>query len=376
MNTRHVLTAFAVLCFGWFASGCEVDNCKRGQLGCIEGKPDDGECKFGLVARNGKCVEPGSNANGDNNGNTGNNGEDAGRPDGGDNGGGDGGNTGGDDACGGCEGTSICVEKSKECVDFCEAPDELPGAGTVPELISCGGEPDGKGGILDLTFDANCKARCQLDCRWREWFCGEPCDANYCENGGAGLLACQTDCPLLDLACMAEKCREAHGRKCDGAKCKDDKAPDCTGIQCSNECRAGATGNLFDGYCDDGSYTNSASDFCPYGTDCADCGPRREPARPEDRGDLDFGELCPNPWRCDDHTDDNTTNASWCLLVPGGVRGLARCMPDCSEEGEECPSGYGCFQIVEIVDGKEVPVTDRNGVSSKGCFPDDDKVCK
>jgi hypothetical protein len=367
MNTRHVLSAFAVLCLGLLAGGCEVENCKRGELGCIGGNADDGKCKFGLVAKNGKCVEPNGSGNGGNTSNN-NGGEDAG-----DSGGEDGGTSAADDMCGGCEGTDICIEKSRECVDFCEAPDELPGAGDVPELISCSGDPNAAGGQLDLSFEENCIARCQLECRWREWFCGETCTANFCADA-ARLLECQTECPASDKACMGTKCRETRARKCDGAKCSDNSAPDCSDITCSNECDSSdprSKVNLFDGYCDDGSYTNSASDFCPFGTDCADCGPRRGPARPQDEGDLGFGELCPNPWRCDDHTGDNTTNASWCLLVPGALQGVARCMPDCSEKGEECPPGYVCEQIYIMND----PATDGNDVPSKGCFPNKAKTC-
>jgi hypothetical protein len=77
--------------------------------------------------------------------------------------------------------------------------------------------------------------------------------------------------------------------------------------------------------------------------------------------------LCPNSWRCG-HSSNYAVNPAWCLLVPGGVDGLARCMPDCSGEDEDCPQDFECKGI--SLD------PDRNGVKPRGCFPIEEKYCE
>ena len=64
---KQILWATLVLCAALPLSACEeVESCEPGSDGCIDGPPKDGKCKFGLVPKGSKCVEPGSG--GSNNG--------------------------------------------------------------------------------------------------------------------------------------------------------------------------------------------------------------------------------------------------------------------------------------------------------------------
>ncbi len=361
---KHVL--WTVLGTGLVISGAlslsacsEVESCKRGAVGCVDGDPNDGgECKLGLVPRDGKCKEPDGLDN------------DGGKEDGG-------GNNSKDDAgeasaCAPCDAPALCVPERKECIDFCEAPEEVPGSGPDYQQITCGGEKDAMDKPVVLDFAQTCKNTCLVSCRWENWFCpGSKRDcAADCDKPNV-----QAECALpvtgcgSDVTCQKTKCVNirALGCQADAMLCPNSggMAPKCDAITCTNKCadQQSADANTFDGFCDDGAYTFSETDLCPFGTDCADCGPRTGAARPVDVGDIKLGEPCPNSARCAGRSSDYDLNKSWCLDVAGDV---ARCLVDCSGDDERCPTGFKCQ---ELSSSAGTALMDRNGRRGKVCFP-------
>lgn len=363
---KHVLYAALVISgviSSLSLSACsEVESCKPGSAGCIDGPPEDGECKFDLVKRGNKCVEPGS----------------AGDVDSGANGGEDGGDDAGPmSACEPCDEPALCVAERKECVDFCETPEEIPGTGAEFQQITCGGETDPMGNPVVLDFATTCKNTCLLTCRWQNWFCPGPksdCAAE-CDKPEV-----QADCAVPvtgcagDVPCQKTKCTDirALGCRAEAALCPNSMgmAPNCDGVSCSNACAdaQSAQANTFDGFCDDGAYTFSDTDLCPFGTDCADCGPRMGAARPVDMGDIKIGDPCPNSARCTGRSSDYDLNKSWCLDIVGDV---SRCLTDCSGDDETCTEGFEC---VELSNSAGSPLTDRNGRRGKVCYPTPDSL--
>lgn len=363
---KHVLWATLTLSALLPLSGCEVDNCEKNTEGCVGGNPVGGKCKFDLVVgKDGKCVAPGNGG-----GSTGS--EDAGK------------DASADAApmseCPeGCEEPALCVPDRKECVNFCETPDTFPNSGPFVTQVLCGGE--GTDAANALTFAQICANTCELTCRYWNWFCP---DAAY---------NCATECAkpevLMDCmklaADMPAGCgdgTEAEQRECQQTKCEeirnfpckeeagicpinpdkpgDTGTPECGNVVCSNDC----TGNVFDGYCDDGAFSNGATDFCAWGSDCADCGPRRGEPGPLDTGKFKIGEVCSNSFRCEGNTlgegSSVVPNEAWCRQI--GADGNTRCIQDCSTDGEECPEGFECEKL-------NPPYEDDKGREGKGCLP-------
>lgn len=355
---KHVLWAgLATACVITSAlslSACEtVDSCKPGSAGCIDGPPKDGECQFDLVLSDGKCVEPGSASNGGD--------KDSGPMET---------DSGPASACAACDEPALCVPERKECVDFCETPEEIPGTGPKFAQITCGGETDAAGNPVVLDFAQTCTNTCLLTCRWQNWFCdakvscAEECAKPYVQ---ADCALPATGC-INDLACQKTKCTTIRALGCvaDMALCPNGATPSCGDVTCTNKCadQQSADANTFDGFCDDGTYTFSQTDLCPFGTDCADCGPRKGAPRPGiDTGKLKLGEACPNASRCAGRSSDYELNKSWCLDVVGEV---ARCLADCSGDDESCPTGFKCE---ELSNSSGNALVDRNGRRGKVCYP-------
>jgi len=285
-------------------------------------------------------------------------------------------------ACAPCGDQELCVPEVKECVNFCETPDEVPGAGERFDLIVCGGDVKDLGTnekwVLDLA--QSCTNTCLLVCRWQNWFCeaeidcAAECAKSYVQD------KCDADCGAeandpARVACQNAKCVDARKQTCveDSARCPDGKVtPKCEDFSCANECGAGTPddNNLFDGYCDDGAYAGSSTDFCPFGTDCADCGPREGKARPVDTDRIEFGNPCPNSWRCPGHSADHDLNESWCIDV---IAGVARCLVDCSSVGETCAAAD--YECIELKDSSGGPLQDSNGREARVCVPTSQDLC-
>ena len=151
-----------------------------------------------------------------------------------------------------------------------------------------------------------------------------------------------------------------RARGCSKVECAG-KPADCGDVRCSNEC----PGYNFDGACDDGDLESAVSGICDFGSDCADCGPRRGQApRPEPQGGA-----CAFHSGCDgaDLTDLGDARA-WCAEIAPGV---SRCVPDCTSEGETCPEGSACFVLSGVDqdgDGEPDPI-EQGDLKASACFP-------
>jgi hypothetical protein len=315
----------AIVLFPWLTlSACEdVERCQVGTVGCYAGPPDQGSCKLGLVMIHGTCAEPGETAP--------------------------------PLSCG-CHDGAVCTLDGYRCADYCAPLDVEIGTLEPPAPIVCDGTA--------LSFEELCQNRCQIDCRQRADLCGDQaaCDADYCESAEV-LSACRADCggdadPRL---CMALACGTALARACDDLSCPNGDAPACDDVQCRNAC----PGYNFDGVCDDGDLKSAVSGVCLFGTDCADCGPRRgsSPRLQPQGGVCAFHSGCAGA-----NVDDIADARAWCIEVQPGI---SRCAPDCSSPGETCPAGSACFQLSGVDqdgDGAADPIQQGQLLAS-ACFP-------
>jgi hypothetical protein len=132
-------------------------------------------------------------------------------------------------------------------------------------------------------------------------------------------------------------------------------------VQCRNSC----PGYNFDGVCDDGDLKSAASGVCPFGSDCADCGPRRG-AAPSAAAQ---GDACAFHSNCKGASPEDPGAAhAWCIEIADGV---SRCAPDCTDEGEICPEGSQCFELAgpdRDGDGEPDPIEVEERRAS-ACFP-------
>jgi hypothetical protein len=305
-------------------SACgDVERCERGTRGCFAGPPEEGECKLGLVMSNGTCAEPGQVAP--------------------------------PLSCR-CEDGTVCSLDGYRCVDYCQPLDMEPGSVATPPTFSCD--------AAELSFEALCHDRCQLQCRQQEALCADQvaCAPTHCESEPV-LRACQSECGTAEdpKRCMAQLCSETRGLGCSEISCPNQQPPLCDGVQCRNAC----PGYNFDGVCDDGEPKSAASGVCTYGTDCADCGLRRGDApRPQPQGGpCAFHSGCTGA-----DLADIAGASAWCIEIAPGV---SRCAPDCTSEGETCPEGSSCFVLSGVDqdgDGEPDPIKQKDLVAS-ACFP-------
>jgi hypothetical protein len=306
-------------------SACgEVESCKEGAEGCFAGPCiDDRECKFDLV-----CVEK---ANGDSIcGERRRDGFECGRED-------------CDEELGSrcnCEDGELCLPgRPDTCIaTYCEGSPVLPGAlqGLVPG--TCTPMDNQAVDTEPLTYEEACITRCMQNCALTTAFCpGATCDYAACQEEST-LDACQVLCPPVDLGpiqaltCITEACSDVMGTSCAEFDCPGSTEPDCDQITCRNTCAFHD-----DGQCDDGDVFSAAFVDCDWGSDCNDCGPRTGT-----RPDTSFGGLCVTDASCDRYTSELAMNSVWCVQVEGQRNGLQRCVPDCTDEDEECPEGYVC----------------------------------
>lgn len=319
MHTR--LLALCLLAL--LASACgDVAKCERGSPGCLAGPPEGGDCRYGLVLINGACAEPGAEPPAL--------------------------------SCQCGEG-QVCTLDAYSCVDYC-APLELEiGSEPAPEPVSCAPSEG---------FDVLCAHRCLLRCRQLEDFCTDSggCSQEACNSQGE-LAACHSECgnEADGTRCMAQHCTDTLAAGCKDVACPPGKGPNCDQVQCRNSC----AGYNFDGVCDDGDLESAASGVCPYGTDCADCGPRQGAApKPAAQGSAcAFHSNCAGA-----NAADLADASSWCIEIADGI---SRCAPDCSDEGEICPEGSACFELSGVDqdgDGEPDPWVDGDRRAS-ACFP-------
>jgi hypothetical protein len=325
------------------ASACsEVESCKESvELGCINTAPRQDStkpCLFDLVLRGDRCVKPGSD----------------------------------EDLCGLCAEGSLCVPERNTCLNFCEPPAVVPGSGTAPEPIFCEAIDDDNDPNTNpmLSFEEVCTRRCRLQCQRQAQFCpGFECAPGACDRPEVQ-AACLATCPPPavggnDLACLTRECNDVRFARCDSmVTCPNNVAPDCANLTCTNDCMFEGEGLGGDGYCDDGDVVTSTSALCNWGTDCADCGPRRGTA-PEP-GLL--GSLCQYSHNCDGGTESPNDATAWCLELVG-VAGSQRCVPDCSR-GQGCPESFECVQVMAFdeVSQMEQPIIE-GGRTASACRP-------
>jgi hypothetical protein len=320
MRLTTLLLAFAACLAG--ACG-DVERCERGARGCFGGPPEDGECKLGLVMKHGTCSEA-----------------DAVAP---------------PLSCG-CEDGKVCSLDAYRCIDYCEPVDFASGSVQPPPTYSCE--------ATTLSADELCRNRCRLACQQQSALCpGQaPCAESYCDSDEV-LRACRTECDSADdpRACTARLCNETRARSCGEVVCADQRPAVCEDVSCTNTC----PGFNFDGACDDGDLKSAASGVCDYGTDCADCGPRDEPA-PRVQAQ---GGPCAFHSGCDgSNVADIADAAAWCAQVADGV---TRCVPDCTSDGETCPDGSACFVLSGVDqdgDGEPDPI-EQGDLVAAACFP-------
>jgi hypothetical protein len=160
---------------------------------------------------------------------------------------------------------------------------------------------------------------------------------------------------------MAQACSDALATGCKELSCPEQKSPKCDDVQCRNSC----PGFNFDGICDDGDLESAAFGACAFGSDCADCGPRRGQApKPAAQG-----AACAFHSGCAGAKPDDVADAqAWCIQM---APGLSRCAPDCSSPDEVCPEGSSCFTLSGVDqdgDGESDPIV-QHGLTASACFP-------
>lgn len=347
MTTAKLWASLAIASLSW-ASGCsDVESCEPGlDPGCINSAPDDsGNCLYDLVrsADGTRCVRPGSSSPAP---------------------GTDGGSGGGDTGVGSCSCPSgqLCREDGT-CVNLCTPVSNPPTP--APTLLPCRAETG-----TPETFARIARALCYQTCTHRAFYCGGSCDPeSECTQlvaSAAARAACQGN---DDQACAIALCEQARDLPCAQQQCPLGASPNCTGTLCSNNCDMAEY--TFDGICDDGDPSNAISYACDFGSDCGDCGPRRGSAP---AFSLDVGDVCADPAQCGGDLYSVKTSTGWCVPV-ADAQDYARCVPDCSTNGQKCPAGYSCIGIAADEDGPAGPMpqmqfTDYNdGTPVFGCFP-------
>ncbi|HEX6242189.1 MAG TPA: hypothetical protein VFZ61_14865, partial [Polyangiales bacterium] len=317
---RAYVALFALL--AWAPACNEVRKCGRGEPGCLAGPPEDGSCQPGLVVKHGACTEPGA--------------EPAALE------------------CG-CEDGQICTLDGYTCADYCAPLDVAIGTAPPRDQYSC--DPSASAAAL-------CETRCLIRCRaWHE-LCrtSAGCGPESCRSD-AEQAACNQACGSAPdpQRCLAQACNDQLALGCKGLSCPDGSAPQCTGVSCSNGC----SGFNFDGVCDDGDLASAQSGACEYGSDCADCGPRRGAAP----APVAQGEPCAFHSNCAGASQDDLAEAqAWCIEVAPGV---TRCAPDCTGADEICPRGSGCYTLQgpdQDGDGAPDPVV-QGDLTASACFP-------
>lgn len=320
------LAVAAVACLSSVLFACgDVGRCERGSPGCLAGPPQAGGCRFGLTLVGGACAEPSATAPAL--------------------------------SCQ-CEDGEVCTLDSYRCVDYC-APVEVDiGTADPRKAYSCDAS--------ELSFAELCENRCLIRCRQWQELCPSSagCGPDTCRSA-AELSACEQDCEGESdkKRCLAQQCSDVEGQACADVACPAGKAPACDDVQCRNTC----SGYNFDGICDDGDLKTAQYGVCPYGTDCADCGPRRGPSpKPAEQGEpCAFHSGCAGS-----NVDDIAAAKAWCVSIDV-AQGIARCAPDCSLPEKICPEGSACYTLTGIDrdgDGKEDPIA-QGSLTAAACFP-------
>jgi hypothetical protein len=322
----------AVVSMFGMGSCSDVESCARGAEGCIGGAPDvSGNCQAGLVrnAAGTQCVEPGDEGMAP------------------------------VDPCG-CGANELC-RADKQCVNVCVNPTNLPARKPVPPPCRL------PAGETPYTFAEASVALCyQVGIHRAELCPGSSfnpmteCTADAATRA-AGLL-----CPLQNPDCAIALCEAARDRPCAMQQCPPGVQPSCEGVVCSQSCATASF--LNDGVCDDGDLSNAQSGVCAWGSDCGDCGPRRGTAPVFER---DIGDPCTDPRQCGGNSSNIASSKGWCVPTDTSID-LYRCVTDCSQAGETCPSGYECIQLGQDLDGEGVPndpVMDSFGSVAAACFP-------
>lgn len=344
LSSRWLWGALGVF-IGLATTGCAVPQCERGAVGCVDGPVrEDGNCALDLVPQGGLCVRERDLLTGD---------AAAALP----------------DVCGRCDDGLICASDTKKCLDFCAAEDEPPAPVAPPDRILCGGEPQADGeGVSALSFEQTCRNTCELDCRrWKD-LCDAPCEPGACDKADV-LEKCHERCddsdPLASLACIQSICSDARARGCmQGAPdlCPPGQSADCDSVLCANTC----LGAVFDGVCDDGDPASAQTASCAFGTDCADCGPRKSTNEPSSEQERTQGTSCSFHEQCAGFSQDFADNESFCAPVSKTEAGK-RCLRDCSGDEESCPFGAACTTLKSSDDGKVLE--DQAGRKARACVP-------
>lgn len=315
---------FALAVLALLAAACsDVKQCARGETGCLAGPPlESGACRYGLVLINGACAEPGAEPPAL--------------------------------SCR-CPEGQVCTLDAYTCVDYCAQLDQEIGSEPPPAAVSC---------AATQSFETLCEHRCVLRCRQWKQLCADSagCGAESCRSA-AELSACRAECGSDGDAarCLAQRCSDTQAASCAMVTCPGQTRPRCDQIQCRNSCPS----YNFDGVCDDGDLLSAASGVCSFGTDCADCGPRKggTPKR------VAQGEACAFHSNCEGARPEDPEQAqSWCIEI---AEGISRCAPDCSNEGEICPEGSACFELSGVdQDGDGTPDPLPAGERrASACFP-------
>jgi hypothetical protein len=337
MNIRVLfLGVLSTACFVLVSACGEVEHCKRGDLGCVDGLPDDvGECRFGLVEDpiTKVCVEPD---------------HDAGPP------------RDPNAACvGGCATGEAC-RADGTCINVCAQANAVA---PRDSLLTC--RPAQGEAAYDLAKAAH--ALCVQGCTRRNALCtNSPCDpAVDCtapQELALAAAACATMPPTVE--CVMARCEMVRDQACDKVMCPG-SMPNCAGVTCTNTCSDGTQTLNFDGLCDDGDLTNAVSAICPWGSDCGDCGPRRGAAPAKVK---QIGEQCIDPYQCGASYDNFSDVPGWCVVVDQ-AKETERCVPDCSVHGV-CPAGYTCRALeFKEADGSTMTLRDENNLVGSACFP-------
>ncbi len=365
MDKRFWLTGFS---FGLLlsVSACsEVENCERGERGCIGGPCIGNTCSFDLVCVNRvdsnapicgreervntfdcdgiSCVDKGGA-----------------------------GSTGGDGGtimkvpCNCAGAGQLCVSGTPDqCVNYCEDPGFALSVGARRETQNLPCRMDIN--LNQVSFEAACKAAFRQFCMRAEAYCVGGAMPFKCEPGVLESADIQQFCQenFADVNEVSTYCESMRDGTCETfAECTDPLFPkSCTTpLVCNNTCP-----DRNDGACDDGDLGTAAYGVCDWGTDCGDCGPRTgtAPTLP-----VPIGGLCVSHVQCVGYSEDLRKNKSWCLGVGGTEldgnpsHRVFRCMSDCTL-GDNCSDGYMC---TALVDGNGEPLT-QGDLQARVCDP-------
>lgn len=306
------------------AQSCsEVESCKEGEPGCLNGATTT-PCRFGLVAStDGRCVESSDQT-----------------------------------ATCTCSPGQVCTS-TDQCVTICEEePSQVKKPATIPCRASSTEQP------YDFTEAAI--ALCYQECIRRAELCHTACDPVQDCTALKATAAVTTVCPGQNAECAMRLCETVRDQPCTSQVCPGNAAPDCAGVVCTNTCASTTTSFVNDGQCDDGDLSNATSAVCTWGSDCGDCGPRRGSAPPTS---YDLGHVCVDVFQCGGDTSDFTRSLGWCISLQPDVD-VQRCVPNCTASGQGCPSGFVCDVLgfgTSAADFK--PLTDPSGRQARACFP-------